>query len=84
MPDYTDTADAKAKTSDIKVTGNPDVWELVCKASSKEQGWAKSTKEMKVPGGRVIQTTTEHRNRDGIVTACSDACVFVPNCSAEI
>jgi len=34
MPDNANTAEAIATTHDIRVAGNPDVWDLVCKASS--------------------------------------------------
>jgi hypothetical protein len=81
----TDTTAARSTTSDIKVTGNPDVWELVCKASSKSQGWMKSTKRMKVPGGWLVQATTEHRffadghSCQGAVSGCAEALTFVPD-----
>lgn len=77
MPDNIDTENARQTTSDIQVTGNPDVWQLVCKASSKQQGWMKSTKRMKVTGGYVIQVSTEHRVDDKVTTS-AEALVFVP------
>lgn len=70
--DAVDTADAKAKTSDVKVTGNPDIWELLCKASSKSGGWMKSTKAMTVPGGCVVQVTTQQGDN------VAEALCFVP------
>lgn len=84
--DNTNTATATATTSDIVVSGNPDVWELVCKASSKAQGWMKSTKRMKVPGGWLYQVTTEHRAggvASGYVTACAEALAFVPDAGMD-
>ena len=62
--DNTNTTDTKKTTSDVKVTGDPDVWELVCKASSQSQGWMKSTKRMRIPDGWLYQVTTEHRSGD--------------------
>lgn len=76
----TSSADAKATTPDIQVHGNPDAWECICKASSQSQGWMKSTKRMRVEGGYIYQSTTEHRS-GGLVTACSDSMVFVPDFS---
>lgn len=60
-----------------QIHGDPDTWECVSKASSASQGWMKSTKRMRVPGGYLYQVTTEHR-RDGTVTACAEALAFVP------
>lgn len=55
-----------AKVSDIKVFGNPDLWRLICKASSESQGWMKSTKAMYIHGfGCLVQVTTQQRNPDG-------------------
>jgi len=57
--DITDVNDAKAKISDITVCGDGDMFQLLCKASSKSQGWMKSTKAMVAPGGVVLQVTTQ-------------------------
>lgn len=70
--------DAKKKVSDIKVFGNGDLWQLICKASSEEQGWMKSTKAMLVTGGCVLQVTTQQKNPDGSY-AIAEALVFIPN-----
>jgi hypothetical protein len=56
---------AKAQVSDIKVFGDPGAWVLLCKASSQEQGWMKSTKIMNIPGGCLVQVSTQQRNPDG-------------------
>lgn len=67
------TADAKTNASDIKVTGNPDIWHLVCKASSQKQGWMKSTKVMAVDGyGVIIQVSTQQGKQ------IAEAITFVP------
>ena len=71
--DVTSVADAQAgKVSDIKVVGNGDTFQLLCKASSKEQGWMKSTKAMETPSGCVVQVTTQQGNN------IAEALTFVP------
>lgn len=70
--DVQSVEDAKAKVSDINVVGNGDTFALLCKASSKSQGWMKSAKAMEVPGGCVVQVTTQQ----GINVA--EALAFVP------
>lgn len=75
--DNHDMATATASTPDIVTAGDPGAWEVVGKASSKSQGWMKSTKRMRVPGGWLYQATTEHR-ADGRVVACAEALTFVP------
>ena len=57
--DVVNIEDAKLKVSDIKVIGNGDMFQLLCKASSKSQGWMKSTKAMLTEYGAVIQVTTQ-------------------------
>ena len=64
--------DAKQKVSDIEVFGNGDLFQLISKASSKSQGWMKSTKAMETPTGCVIQVTTQNRDR------IAEALTFVP------
>ncbi len=39
-----DVSGARKNVPDIKVVGNGDSWKLLCKASSQEEGWMKSTK----------------------------------------
>lgn len=68
----TDTAAAKAAISDIEVFGNPDVWQLICKAGSKSQGWFHSTKAMQVAGGVVVQTSSLQGGQ------MSQALAFIP------
>ncbi len=56
----TSEEDAKAgKVSDIEVVGNGNMFQLLCKASSKSQGWMKSCKAMETPSGCVVQVTTQ-------------------------
>jgi len=76
--DVTSGADAAGKVGDIKFFGDPDTWRLICKASSKSQGWMKSTKAMEVPGcGCLVQVTTQQRNPD-CPYALSEAVTFAP------
>lgn len=71
--DVTSVEDAKAKVSDIVVVGNGDMFQLLCKASSKSQGWMKSAKAMQTETGCVVQVTTQ--NKDNV----AEALVFVPD-----
>jgi hypothetical protein len=72
--DITNVAVAKEKINDIKVYGNGDLFQLISKASSKEQRWMKSTKAMEINGvGCVIQVTTQQGDN------VAEALTFVPN-----
>lgn len=75
--DVTNTKDAQKKTSDLVVFGNPDIWELLCKASSKSGGWVKSTKAMRVHKGVVLQVTTQQGDH------VAEALTFVPGVRIE-
>jgi hypothetical protein len=76
--DVQNIEDAKKKISDIEVVGNGDLFQLLSKASSKSQGWMKSTKAMEVGGvGCVVQVTTQQKNPDGSY-AIGEAVTFVP------
>lgn len=72
-----DVSGAKVNVPDIIVVGNGDLFQLLCKASSQREGWLKSTKAMEVPGGCVVQVTTQQRNPDGSYTV-AEALTFVP------
>lgn len=68
-----DLLDAIASTEDLQVFGNGDLWELLCKASSKEEGWMKSTKAMEISKkGCLVQVTTQQWNQ------VAEAITFVP------
>lgn len=69
---------AKINVKDIEVVGNGDMFTLLCKASSKEEGWMKSTKAMQVTNGCVVQVTTQQRNLGGNYVI-AEAVTFVPN-----
>lgn len=62
---------------DVEFFGDGDLWLLLCKASSNSEGWMKSTKAMEVPGGCLVQVTTQQRNPDGSY-AVAEAVTFVP------
>lgn len=71
--DNVNIADAKTKVNDIKVVGNGDLWQLLSKASSAEQGWMKSCKAMQIDDvGCVVQVTTQQGNQ------VAEALAFVP------
>ena len=74
----TSVSDAKEKVSDIEVVGDGDLWKLLCKASSKAQGWMKSTKAMNVRRGVLVQVTTQQRNEDGTY-ALAESVGYVPD-----
>lgn len=67
----------RVNVPDVKFFGDGDAWQLLCKASSEAQGWMKSTKAMPVPGGCVVQVTTQQRNPDGS-SSLAEAIAFVP------
>ena len=70
-------SDARVNVKDIRVVGNGDMFRLLCKASSDTEGWMKSTKACEVPGGCIVQVTTQQRNADGSY-AVAEALSFVP------
>jgi len=77
----TSAAKAKENIRDVILFGDGDTWLLLCKASSEEQGWMKSTKVMNVPGGCVVQVTTQQRSDAGSTPntyAVAEALTFVP------
>ena len=78
-----DISGAKQNVPDIKVVGNGDTFQLLCKASSQSEGWMKSTKAMEIEGvGCVVQVTTQQKNPDGSY-AVAEALTFVPKARIE-
>jgi hypothetical protein len=73
----TDVKGAKTQVKDIEIFGDGDTFKLICKASSKNEGWMKSTKAMEVGNGCVIQVTTQQQNPDGSYSI-AEALTFVP------
>jgi len=68
---------ARKNVRDIKVFGNGDLFQLLCKASSENEGWMKSTKAMETGTGCVVQVTTQQRNPNGSYSI-AEAVTFVP------
>jgi len=62
----------KRSPNDVKVSGNPDLWVLICKASSESEGWMKSTKAMQMPSGCLVQVSTKEDSK------VAEALQFVP------
>jgi hypothetical protein len=70
----TDANGAKKNVKDIVFFGDGDTFKLISKASSKNEGWMKSTKAMQIDGvGCVVQVTTQQGDN------VSEALTFVPN-----
>jgi hypothetical protein len=67
-----DNNDAEQKVVDIEIYGD-DIWTLISKASSKKQGWMKSTKAMEAGDGVVMQVTTQQGDN------VAEALTFIPN-----
>jgi len=66
--------DLRKKVSDVEIFGNPDTFQLICKVSSKCEGWMKSTKAMEIPGkGCIIQVSTQQGDN------VAEAICFVPD-----
>jgi hypothetical protein len=64
---------ASKQVKDIEFWGNGDTFKLISKASSKSEGWMKSTKAMQIPRvGCVIQVTTQQGDN------VAEAVTFVP------
>lgn len=75
--DVVDSASVTKNVSDVKLYGDPDTFALLCKASSAQQGWMKSTKVCNVDNGCIIQVTTQQRNPD-CSYAVAEALTYVP------
>lgn len=70
---------ARKNVKDIKIFGDGDTFKLICKASSEEEGWMKSTKAMEIEGvGCVVQVTTQQNDN------VSEALTFVPGVKIAI
>lgn len=74
----TDSNGATKNVKDIVFWGDGDAWKLLGKASSKNEGWMKSSKAMEIPRiGCVVQVTTQQGNN------VAEAVAFVPNVKIE-
>tara|TARA_R110000822_G_scaffold214070_1_gene349196 strand:+ start:873 stop:1190 length:318 start_codon:yes stop_codon:yes gene_type:complete len=74
----TEASGTRDNVSDVIIWGNVDAFQLICKASSKMEGWMKSTKAMQVGTSVVVQVTTQQRNPDGS-WAAAEALTTVEN-----
>ena len=63
---------AKKNVPDIVVYGVGDLFKLISKASSEEEGWMKSTKAMQTDTGLVVQVTTQQYDN------VAEALCFIP------
>lgn len=79
----TEVRGAKENISDLVVYGDGDTFKLLCKASSQEQGWMKSTKVCNVVGGCLVQVTTQQKNID-LTYSLAEALTYVPGCRIDI
>ena len=69
----TTASKAKENVKDIQFWGDGDTFKLISKASSKAEGWMKSTKAMEIEGvGCVVQVTTQQGEN------VAEALTFVP------
>ena len=74
----TTASQAKNNIKDVVFWGNGDTFKLIGKASSKEEGWMKSSKAMQIDGvGCVIQVTTQQWDN------VAEAVTFVPGVKIE-
>ncbi len=75
----TDTGDLLENAEEggpkVEVWGNPDQLQLLFKVQG--EGWKKSTKALQVPGGCLVQVTTERQSKDGDWST-AEALEFVP------
>ena len=64
---------ATKNVKDIEFWGNGDTFKLISKASSKSEGWMKSTKAMEITGaGCAVQVTTQQGSN------IAEALTFIP------
>jgi hypothetical protein len=82
MLDISGLKPAHDNISDLKVYGDGDTFALLCKASSQEQGWMKSTKVCNVGDDCIVQVTTQQKNPDGSY-AVAEALTYVPNANLD-
>ena len=69
----TTTSGARKNVKDIKFWGNGDMFKLLSKAYSEEEGWMKSTKAMEIKLlGCVVQVATQQGNN------IAEALTFIP------
>ena len=82
MLNISEVNQAKKNISDLEIYGDGDTFALLCKASSKAQGWMKSTKVCNLYNGCIVQVTTQQKNPDGSY-AVAEALTFVPSVNMD-
>jgi len=66
-------SEAKANIPDLVTFGDGNMWKLLCKVSSKKEGWMKSTKALQIDGvGCLVQVTTQQGDN------VAEAVTFIP------
>jgi len=76
--DIKNAEEAKNKINDINIWGDGDTFKLISKASSKSQGWMKSTKAMEIEGvGVVVQVSTQQGDN------VAEALTFIPGAKID-
>lgn len=70
------TEDMPAEDEDLKKHGNPDQLRLMFKVQS--ESWVKSTKAMNVPGGCLVQMSTDRKQKNGRWVSAKTS-TFLPN-----
>ena len=78
----TDQDKCRKNVPDVVVFGG-DLFKLLSKASSQDEGWMKSTKAMETTTGCVVQVTTQQRNPDGSYSV-AEALTFVPGANIAV
>lgn len=73
----TNMEELETSISDVQVYGDPGKWKCLCKASSKEQGWMKSTKVMQIYQGVLVQVSTQQGDN------IAEALTFVKGANLE-
>jgi hypothetical protein len=73
-----DVSGATKQVKDIEFYGDGDTFHLLCKASSKEEGWMKSTKVCNLPNGCLVQVSTQQGDN------VAESVTFVPNVQIDL
>ena len=68
---------ARKQVKDIEIYGDGDTFLLLCKASSKEEGWMKSTKVCNLDNGCIVQVSTQQGDN------VAEALTFVPGVNID-
>jgi len=74
----TKASQAKDNVRDIQFYGDGDTFKCISKAWSKKEGWMKSTKAMNVPGGIVVQVSTQQGDN------VAEAVCYVPGAQVSV